>query len=112
KVKKINLRAGSWSIKSKTYSEEGDRWTERWAEIGTKSFDYVAPEPDVEGGYERDDKPAYIQPILNKDGYTTTRYKKVTYREDGETYTDEEEYEVVLATPGFFKGELPSFNIE
>ncbi len=114
-VKKISLRAGGWSIKKKTYSEDGEKWTESWAAASSGTYDYLFEKPDVEGGYlkdkEFDERPTYIQPVLNAEGQIETRTRVVTYKEDGETWKEEEVYEVQVAKPGFFTGTLPSFDI-
>ena len=98
-TKKIKLKAGGWSIKSKTYSEDGERWTEYWAEPTAGACDYFIPEPDVEGGYEKDEKPLFVpELIVNKDGRTVTKFE-----------SKDVAYEVEVAKPGNFIGELPSF---
>lgn len=111
-TKKINLRAGGWSIKSKTYREDGESWTERWAEAVSGSYDYFFAMPDPESGYEKSDLPTYIQPVLNTEGFTVTKTKKVKdyYDEDERKwYYTYDEYEEQTAKPGYFTGSLPDF---
>ena len=105
KVKKIKLRAGGLNFAVKTFSEDGDSWKEVSITPAKGSYDYyVDPESAEVSG-----KGDYVQPVLNANGITVTKEKKVTYKEDGETYVDYEEYEEVVAKPGYFTGTLANF---
>lgn len=89
-IKKLNLRAGGYSMKSKTYREDGETWVDRWMVLSTKKFDYYFDESEAEN-YEPGE---YIQPILNTSGH---------YMEDQDGDSK------LFAGAGYFTGELPSF---
>ena len=98
-MKKINLKAGGWNLKSQTYNEDGYKETIYWMEATSGACDYYCSEPDAEGGYGKDEKPTSLSLVLNTEGRTVTKYKKVD--------DDYEDYEVEVSKPGFFTGTLP-----
>ncbi|MBQ7564966.1 MAG: leucine-rich repeat protein [Lachnospiraceae bacterium] len=106
-VKKITLKAGGWTIKSRM--EDGEPY--RWVVPGPKDFDYYPEEPDPYEGYEKNDKPESVSLNLNSSGMTGTKETKKWVRdpdEDGGGYWDYDEVEVTYANPGRFTGSLPS----
>ncbi|MBO4266550.1 MAG: hypothetical protein J5910_05100 [Lachnospiraceae bacterium] len=85
-IKKINLRDGGWSVKSKK-NEEGKKYG--YVEAASGACDYYCSEPDAEGSEE---KPSWIGLELNTEGRKDTKAKTV-------------------AVPGFFKGSLPDIGL-